>query len=139
MDLDKALSFYKKRFADASGFTFVIVGNVDLAKTKTLAETYLGSLPAGGHKEAWHDINVTRPNGVAKKLVTQGTEPKSRVCQQLVNDAFSVSLEYWNPLLLCRLPGAALPACFATGPFHHRGFFFQRPARCAPACCGRDR
>jgi zinc protease len=79
VDLDKALAFYKSRFADASGFTFVLVGNLDLDKTKTLAETYLGSLPAKGHKEAWKDVHVTHPPGVAKKEVKQGTEPKSSV------------------------------------------------------------
>jgi zinc protease len=41
VDLDKAFAFYKSRFADASGFTFVFVGNLDLARTKSLVETYL--------------------------------------------------------------------------------------------------
>jgi zinc protease len=79
VDLDKALAFYKARFADATGFTFVFVGNLDLDKTKTLAETYLGSLPAANHKEAWRDINVQRPPGITKKVVTKGSEPKARV------------------------------------------------------------
>ena len=46
VDLDKALSFYRDRYADASAFTFFLVGNLDLDKTKGLVETYLGSLPA---------------------------------------------------------------------------------------------
>jgi zinc protease len=79
VDLDKAMAFYKARFADASGFTFVIVGNLDTDRTKTLVETYLGSLPAANHKEAWHDVNVQRPHGVAKKAIVKGSEPKSRV------------------------------------------------------------
>jgi len=80
VDLDKALSFYKNRFADASGFTFVIVGTLDLDRTKTFVETYLGSLPGqAGHHEAWRDINVQRPSGVAKKAIVKGSEPKSRV------------------------------------------------------------
>ncbi len=74
-----ASSFYKERFADASGFTFVLVGNLDLERTKALVETYLGSLPAANHKETWHDINVQRPHGVAKKAIAKGSEPKSRV------------------------------------------------------------
>ncbi len=79
VDLDKAFAFYKDRFADAAGFTFVLVGNLDLDKTKTLVETYLGSLPSKAKKEAWKDPNVRRPNGVAKKMVVKGREPKSSV------------------------------------------------------------
>jgi zinc protease len=79
VDLDKAFAFYKSRFADASGFTFVFVGNLDLARTKSLVETYLGSLPSTNRKETWHDINVQRPHGVAKKAVAKGSEPKSFV------------------------------------------------------------
>jgi len=79
VDIDKALAFYRSRFADASGFTFVLIGNLDLDKAKVLSETYLGSLPSAGHREAWKDINVTHPHGVATKRVVQGSEPKSSV------------------------------------------------------------
>ncbi len=79
LDLDKAFAFYKQRFADASGFTFVFVGNLDLERTKTLAETYLGSLPSLQRKDTWHDVNVTRPRGVAKKVILKGSEPKASV------------------------------------------------------------
>ena len=79
INVDKAFAFYKERFADASNFTFVLVGKVDLERAKTLAETYLGSLPAGRGKETWRDPNVQRPKGVAKKAVAKGSEPKARV------------------------------------------------------------
>jgi zinc protease len=79
VDLDKALAFYKDRFADASGFTFVLVGNLDLEKTKAFVETYLGSLPSKNKKEQWKDPNVRRPPNVAKKQVAKGSEPKSSV------------------------------------------------------------
>jgi zinc protease len=82
VDLDKAFAFYKNRFADASGFTFVFVGNLDLDRTKSLVETYLGSLPAANrsnHGQMWKDINVQRPHGIAKKTVEKGSEPKSYV------------------------------------------------------------
>src|SRR5256885_11166825 len=35
-NLDKSLAFYKDRFADASNFTFVFVGNFDLATMKQI-------------------------------------------------------------------------------------------------------
>lgn len=79
IDVDKAFAFYKARFGDASNFTFVIVGKVDLDRAKTLSETYLGSLPSANKKETWRDPNVSRPKGVAKKAVVKGSEPKSRV------------------------------------------------------------
>ncbi len=79
INVDKAFAFYKERFADASGFTFVIVGNVDLERAKTLSETYLGSLPSTNKKETWKDPNVQMPKGIAKKTVTKGSEPKARV------------------------------------------------------------
>ena len=79
VSLDKAFAFYKDRFADADDFTFVLVGNIDLEKTKSLVETYLGSLPTKHRKETWRDVNVSFPPGVATKTVTKGTEPKSSV------------------------------------------------------------
>jgi hypothetical protein len=54
VDLDEALGFYKARFADASSFTFVLVGNLDLDRTRALVETYLGSLPAAGEGQPHH-------------------------------------------------------------------------------------
>ena len=79
IDADKALAFYKSRFADAADFTFVIVGDVDLAKLKPLVETYLASLPAKGRKEKEKDPGVRRVNGVVKKSWAFGSEPKARV------------------------------------------------------------
>ena len=79
VSLDKSFAFYKDRFADADDFTFVLVGNIDLGKTKALVETYLGSLPTKHRKESWHDVNVSFPPGVATKTVVKGSEPKSSV------------------------------------------------------------
>jgi zinc protease len=79
IDSDKALAFYKSRFGDASDFTFVIVGAVDLAKLKPLVETYLASLPAKGRKEKEKDPGVRRVKGVVKKSWSYGSEPKARV------------------------------------------------------------
>ena len=79
IDVDKAFAFYKERFADASNFTFVLVGKVDLERAKTLVETYLGSLPSTSRKETWRDPNVQRPKGIAKKAIAKGSEPKARV------------------------------------------------------------
>src|SRR5205814_5567782 len=45
-NLEKSFAFYKDRFADASDFTFVFIGDFDLAMMKPLVERYLASLPA---------------------------------------------------------------------------------------------
>jgi len=74
VDLDKALDFYRARFADAGDFTFVIVGAVDLAKLKPLVEAYLGSLPAGKTREKEKDIGARRVPGVVKKTWKLGQD-----------------------------------------------------------------
>lgn len=79
IDLDKALAVYKDRFADASDFTFVFVGNVELERLQPLVETYLGSLPNKKRKETWRDVKVSLPAGVKTKVVKKGTEPKAMV------------------------------------------------------------
>ena len=79
MNLEKSLSFYKDRFADASDFTFVFVGSFDLPAMKPLVEQYLASLPALHRKEAGKDVGIRPPSGVVEKVVTKGTTPKSEV------------------------------------------------------------
>lgn len=77
--LDRAMAFYKARFADAGNFTFVFVGSFTPEAIKPLVETYLASLPATRAKETWRDLNIPLPRGVIKKVVRKGTTPKSEV------------------------------------------------------------
>ena len=79
MNLDKSMAFYKDRFADASDFTFVLVGSFDLQTIKPLVERYLGSLPSLRRKEAGKDVGIRPPAGVVEKQITKGTAPKSQV------------------------------------------------------------
>jgi zinc protease len=79
MNLDKSLAFYKDRYADASDFTFVLVGSFDLPTIKPLVEKYLGSLPSLHRQEAGRDVGIRPPGGVVEKEVTKGTTPKSEV------------------------------------------------------------
>ena len=78
MSLQKSLDFYKERFADASDFTFVFVGNFEPAQMKPLVETYLGGLPALKRGETWRDTGSRAPKGVIEKTLKRGKEPKSR-------------------------------------------------------------
>jgi zinc protease len=77
-NLEQSMKFYKDRFADASDFTFVFVGNIDLAAMKPLVERYLGSLPSLHRKETWKDVEARTPTGVIAKQVQKGIEPKSQ-------------------------------------------------------------
>jgi zinc protease len=77
-NLDKSLAFYKDRFADASGFTFVFVGSFDLPTMKPLVERYLGGLPSLHRNETWKDVGARLPAGVIEKRVEKGIEPRSQ-------------------------------------------------------------
>ncbi len=79
INLDKALSFYKDRFADASDFIFFFVGSFQLDKMKPLVEQYLASLPSINRKESWRDVGMYPPKGVINKEVFRGIEPKSSI------------------------------------------------------------
>ena len=74
MNLATSLAFYKDRFADASDFTFVLVGSFDLPAIKPLVERYLGGLPALHRKEAGRDVGIRPPPGVVEKVVNKGSD-----------------------------------------------------------------
>lgn len=78
LNLDKSLTFYKDRFADASDFTFVFVGSFDPELLKPLVERYLGGLPSTRRKETWRDTGIRYATGVIERRVEKGIEPKSR-------------------------------------------------------------
>lgn len=79
VNLDRALAIYKDRFADASDFTFVFVGNVDADKLLPLVTTYLGSLPSTHRAERFRDVGVRWPKGAVTMKRARGHEPKSLV------------------------------------------------------------
>lgn len=80
IDYQKVMDMYKDRFKDASDFTFMFVGNVDVDAMKPLIEEYIASLPAINRKETFKDNNMNMRQGAyknefAKKLET----PKATV------------------------------------------------------------
>ncbi len=76
---DKIMEIYKDRFADASDFTFIFVGNFDVAKFKPLLNKYLGNLPATNRNEKWTDPNVESFKGALVDEFSKGEAPKSQV------------------------------------------------------------
>ncbi|HEX9731594.1 MAG TPA: insulinase family protein [Thermoanaerobaculia bacterium] len=79
VDPEKALAVYRDRFADASDFTFVMVGNFEAAALRPLVETWLGGLPSTAREETWRDVGVRTPDEVVRFEVEKGLEPKSQV------------------------------------------------------------
>jgi zinc protease len=78
IDPFKSYAFYKDRFSDASGFTFVFVGNFKPDSIKPLVEKWLGALPSTGKTETWRDTGVRPPTGIVNRIVKKGAEPKAR-------------------------------------------------------------
>jgi len=77
-DLEESFEFYRDRFRDASDYTFVFVGNLDLDVMRPLVETYLGALPSTNRDETWRDIGVRTPEGVFEETVFRGLEPRGQ-------------------------------------------------------------
>lgn len=92
IDPDRAMEIYKERFGNAQGFTFVMVGKVDLNALKPLVETYLGSLPSIEKTPTFKDVGLRAAKGPLKKEVKKGTEPKSLI-QMLWNGETQYSPE----------------------------------------------
>ena len=78
IDPFKSYDFYRDRFSDASGFTFVFVGNFKPDSLKPLVAKWLGSLPSRGRRETWRDTGIRPPTGVVERVVKKGAEPKAR-------------------------------------------------------------
>lgn len=77
--LDKAYSFFKDRFADASGFTFTFVGNCDVKTITPYIEAYLGSLPSTNSKTTYKDLGLNPPAGQINKTIYKGIDDKAMV------------------------------------------------------------
>jgi zinc protease len=77
--MGKALTVYKDRFSDASGMTFVFVGNFKVDSIRPLLEQYLGALPSLHKNETARDLGQHIPEGQLTKTVYAGTENKATV------------------------------------------------------------
>jgi len=79
INFERSFDIYKERFADASDFTFLFVGNFNIDDITPELEQYLGSLPSNNRHETWKDLGIRPPKGVVRKEVKKGTDPKSMV------------------------------------------------------------
>lgn len=79
IDYNLAYQKYNDRFANAKGFNFYFVGNIDEEKIREFAATYLASLPTNDTDETFKDLGRRALYGVHEKTVNIGTDPKSMV------------------------------------------------------------
>jgi len=90
LDLTRMAAIYRDRFSDAGDFSFLFVGNVDLAVLKPLVEQWLAALPTTGRKEAFRDVGPKLFSGKIDKFVRKGLAPQSQTALVLVG------AEPWN-------------------------------------------
>ena len=80
IDYNKVMSLYKERFAEAGDFTFILVGNVNLAAATPLIEQYLGGLPTINRKENFRDNKLYIRKGIYNNDFVRTMEtPKASV------------------------------------------------------------
>ena len=79
VNLDRMLAIFKDRFADASDFTYIMVGNFKVDEMIPLLEKYIGGLPSVKRKESWKDVSPGFPKGQVIVNVPKNSEPQSQV------------------------------------------------------------
>jgi zinc protease len=79
VSLDRSIGIFKDRFADASDFTYLMVGNFKVDDVIPLLEKYIGGLPSIKRKETWKDVTPGFPKGLLVIEVPKNSEPQSSV------------------------------------------------------------
>ena len=86
LNLERAEAMFTDRFADLGDATFVFVGAFEWDELRSLAETYLASLPTIGRAEQWLDVGIDPPMGIEDHVVKSGVEPRSRTVLVFAGD-----------------------------------------------------
>ncbi len=79
VDYDRLLELYKERFSDASGFTFCLVGNIDVNALRPYVEKYLASLPSSYRHEKWVPVKTVLKGARTCEFEQEEETPKSTV------------------------------------------------------------
>jgi zinc protease len=69
IEYDRLEEIYRDRFADASDFLFIIVGNMEQEEVKVLAQKYIGAIGDLDRNESWIDREVYEPEGKVEKII----------------------------------------------------------------------
>jgi zinc protease len=79
ISLDRVISIFRDRFADASDFTYIMAGNFKVDEVIPVLEKYIGGLPSIKRKENWKDVTPGFPKGLVTVNVPRNSEPQSSV------------------------------------------------------------
>jgi zinc protease len=79
LNLDRMIAIFHDRFADASDFTYIMVGNFKEEEVIPMLEKYIGGLPSIKRKEIWKDVTPGFPKGLVVVDVPKNSEPQSQV------------------------------------------------------------
>lgn len=93
LDAESSLRFFRSRFADANGFTFVIVGAFDPDSIRPLVERYIGGLPSSGMHSRWRDVGVRPPDGITTRVIRKGKEPRASTTLVFLGESDGSHLE----------------------------------------------
>ena len=86
IDKNRTLEIFKERFADASDFTFTIVGSFTEDEIKPYLEQYLASLPSSHTAEEARDLKLVPPAKGVNVVVKKGKEAKVQVSLAYLGD-----------------------------------------------------
>lgn len=93
LDFARVHAIYKDRFADASDFTFVFVGNFEIEMMKKMVAIYLGNLPTLEREETYKDLNIDLKTGKIINEFQRGEAPKALVELTWHGDDFDLDAE----------------------------------------------
>ena len=79
VSLDKVVEIYRDRFADASDFTFIFVGNFSVEDMKPHLSRYIASLPGTNRDETWKDVGAKVKEGRHVERFSFGEAPKANI------------------------------------------------------------
>jgi zinc protease len=86
VNLDRMIQIFRDRFADASDFTYIMVGNFKTEEVIPVLEKYIGGLPSIKRKEMWQDQTPGFPSGLVVVDVPKNSEPQSQVAMVWKDD-----------------------------------------------------
>jgi len=86
VDLSRIFEIFRDRFADASDFTYIMVGNFKTDELLPMLEKYIGGLPSIKRKEIWKDQTPEFPEGRIIVDVPKNSEPQSQVAMVWKDD-----------------------------------------------------
>lgn len=73
-NLDRGMEEFRRRFAHAGDFYFILIGDFELDEAETLARSYIGTLPDGGVREEYVDPQRDPPNAIVSRTVQAGDD-----------------------------------------------------------------